>query len=327
MKDKAVKHLKDEKFKAKLFETPAAQMVEIYSRRLKNGVRAPLTLGDIWGAVRNCHYLAETGCVFDDERQTVTVNGVPGIRDGHVLTSSRATWGDGNRERVGFLTYGDPDFELLLNHMASWVDHASVRIVRGVRPGTDAPLISISVPAADGGTRCLQDWRDVAPLHGEAEADPAPAPARVTDFEANRRVLGNHKKAWDNHRRSVAAILMAELAGRLAEKPAEIRKALRDIKCRRAVRLPDKASECTVADGPLGETAIGAGGGYIVRIPRSGHRVLAAAMGRLILKKGKQDLSVDTVVRKLRVAGSLDYPPPWGADLIAAGSQRPPTAS
>jgi hypothetical protein len=300
LEEKATRRLMEFKRSAELVEIPAGRLVDIYARRLKKGACAPLTLDDIWSAVRDCTYLEALGCTFDDNLQTVTVQGIPGIVDGRVLTARRETW-TRQSETLGFLSYGDADFDVLLVHLASWTDTNLVHVARGTRPGTTAPLVAISVSTQQG-QKALLTWSDLVNEIGQNEGN-----GGSTELALNQRVIGNHVRANADHLRSVGIILRADLMGRMSEKPSEVRKNLRGIRMQRSVNLPDKAAQSFAATGVIGDVPTGSGGGYVVKVSRSGHRVLAAAMGRLDTGKGKEG-SVGAVAEKLERDGVLDYP-------------------
>ncbi|WP_449244568.1 helicase-related protein [Desulfobacca acetoxidans] len=117
--------LAKERIKAR--EMPAEDLYQIYSRlrQANDASKAPVTLETIWEVLSRSLYLQDLGCQIwaEVEKKTIILHNIPGIPDGTALTASRDTYEYGieQLERpLHFATYGDPVFDTLLNHMATF---------------------------------------------------------------------------------------------------------------------------------------------------------------------------------------------------------------
>jgi hypothetical protein len=119
-----------------LFETYASQTL-------------PVSLDDIWETLTTSDYLTSLGCKVEafSHGEAIDLVGIPGVVDGTLITTSRALVehgleGDESRE-LRFATYGDPVFEMLLNHMTTglkavsqaWENRQPIAMVGGAEVG------------------------------------------------------------------------------------------------------------------------------------------------------------------------------------------------
>jgi Helicase conserved C-terminal domain len=297
LQQKALSRLDAASRRAELVEMSAEDLCYVYCKRMKNNICAPLQLSDIWSAVRSSDYLMDIGCTFDDDTQTVMLNGIPGIANGRHLTVSREGWED-RYGKVGFLSYGDTDFKILVDHMAMAAREGSYELDRSsIRPGTHAPLVSLKIATPEG-MHPVYTYSDLA-FPNESQA-----PAKTTDFMRNQEVVLKHREADDAHMTSIRYLLRAYLADKMEDKPQVVRKKLRNAGGARTLDLKNVGNQSFALIGVVGQDILGS---TRVKLPPSGNRILAAAMGRLNTGRSKE-VSMQGVYDKLRNEKALDYP-------------------
>lgn len=182
---RAKQHAESIKERQRLTEFSAEEQKVAYENleAVEASTRPPATLDDIWNALTESPYLKALGCGIEsfqhgDAFRLADVPGVPGKR---LLTISRELFehglGQDDHRKLHFATYGDPVFDLLLDHMVrtlnvvqtAWLEHTPLGSIRvGERVFT-------SVPA-------LLDFRpDEGELHLELVARPHVVRPAITD--------------------------------------------------------------------------------------------------------------------------------------------------
>jgi hypothetical protein len=167
-------------------ETPAPELYESY-RRLEeaDACRAPVDLDAVWHTLSDSDYLRALGCapLPNADSQAVQLRNVAGIVDGTVLTVSRRAYEEGIAALDGtlrFATYGEPAFEALLDHMATFPLPACIRRLRSVSADAGIETVAYAVACRSrSGTpeiRLVTAWSDTADLRIDEKA-------RLTDAD------------------------------------------------------------------------------------------------------------------------------------------------
>jgi hypothetical protein len=156
-------------------EIPPEDLYETYVRLAQGSAdeAPPIDLDAIWEALSTSVYLRDLGCTVhpDPAMRCIVLNNVPGILDGKALTVWRKGYDEGIpglEGTPGFATYGDPTFEALLAHLASFDLPGCMRRLDAEVAGTDARLVGYAVRDSAGNgedpVRFVRSWRDLARL-------------------------------------------------------------------------------------------------------------------------------------------------------------------
>jgi hypothetical protein len=165
-------------------EIPPEDLYETYLRLSQGSAdeAPPIDLKAIWDALSTSVYLRDLGCTVlpDLAMRCMVLNNVPGIPDGKALTVSRKGYDEGIpglEGAPGFATYGDPTFETLMTHLATFELPCCMRRLDLEIPGSNARLVGYAVAdsgfGSQGPVRLVRRWRDLTGL--------VPDEARVVD--------------------------------------------------------------------------------------------------------------------------------------------------
>ncbi len=177
-------------------EIPPEDLYEIYMRISRNVERqpAPVNLPAIWETLSSSQYLKDLGCtvVHRGGKQLLKLSGIDGVPDGAVLTVSRKLFDEGiseNGNKVHFASYGDPYFDVLLEHLNSFEPPGCVCRISVPVPGLDGvEVVGYAVACrGDGGARevrLIRSWRDLKGLSLSEEE-----PLTEAEVEPMRRKL------------------------------------------------------------------------------------------------------------------------------------------
>lgn len=158
-------------------EINPAELYQIYRRRAQSedGWPAPVNLASIWEALSGSAYLRSLGCSVSQKegREIFTVSGVDGVPEGTVLTVSRDLLEKGlvdSQNPVHFASYGDPQFNALVEKVTKFDLPACVRRVVVPVPGIDRVIMVgyAAVELTDGGVRkvrFIRCWDDLENLN------------------------------------------------------------------------------------------------------------------------------------------------------------------
>jgi len=142
---RAEQHAKKIQERQSLTEYPAKDQRNAYEALFREHSKRvlPVTLDDIWETLTTSEYLKKLGCTTEalSEGEAFALFGIPGVIDGTLLTTSRSLiehgLGADDPRDLRFATYGDPVFELLLDHMTTglpevrdaWMNRTPVAVI------------------------------------------------------------------------------------------------------------------------------------------------------------------------------------------------------
>lgn len=124
---RAEQHARKIQERQSLTQYKAAEQREAYEKMFDTHAKRtlPVTLCDIWDSLVTSEYLNELGCTIEAfaEGEAFSLKGIPGVPDETLLTTSRALiergLNEGDIRDLRFATYGDPVFEMLLDHLTT----------------------------------------------------------------------------------------------------------------------------------------------------------------------------------------------------------------
>jgi len=137
-------------------EIPPKELYGIYQRlsEQRPEERPPVDPDAIWHALSSSTYLRDLGCTIhpDAGARCIVLNNIPGLPDGTALTASRRSYEEGIPQLEGllhFATYGDPAFDALMEHLASFELPGCIR--RLVAEDEDLGAVMVGYAAAGSG--------------------------------------------------------------------------------------------------------------------------------------------------------------------------------
>jgi hypothetical protein len=155
-------------------EIPADELYAIYVRLLERtgNFPPPVDLESIWQTLSGSLYLRALGCtLLPDPAQRMVMRGIPGVPDGVTLTVSREVYEQGNSalsSETHFATYGDPRFETILNHLASFPLPPCMQrlVVKAAQEDPELIGYAVATVGSDGvrATRLVTTWHELANL-------------------------------------------------------------------------------------------------------------------------------------------------------------------
>jgi hypothetical protein len=151
-------------------EMPPQDLYSTYLRleQQKGHTQLPVDLDMLWETLAQSAYLRVLGCraLSDVEQRLMLLAGIPDVPDGTAVTASRITFEAGVPALAGrlhFATYGNPVFDAILAHLATFDLPACIRRLEIDVPALPGKVIAYAVAHAgqDGTIAC----RLVTALH------------------------------------------------------------------------------------------------------------------------------------------------------------------
>jgi superfamily II DNA or RNA helicase len=144
-------------------EMPPQDLYSTYLRleQERGHTRLPVDLDTLWETLAQSAYLRALGCrvLPDVEQRIMLLAGIPGVPDGTAVTTSRTTLEVGVPALAGrlhFATYGDPVFDAILAHLATFDLPECIRRLEVSVPDLPVTVIAYAVAHAgqDGTIAC-----------------------------------------------------------------------------------------------------------------------------------------------------------------------------
>lgn len=157
---------------SELMETPPKDLYDIYERMESSFVKKeiPLQLVDLWGALSHSTYLKQFGLeTLPDNGDTIRLKRLPDSAGQPVFTISRDTYENGieGQPHINFFSYGDPQFDRLIQHITDFELPSCVRRVSIKVPEICDDYVAYAVVCRNSdGERVLQIVRGVSALKG-----------------------------------------------------------------------------------------------------------------------------------------------------------------
>jgi superfamily II DNA or RNA helicase len=317
-------------------EINPAELYHIYRRRAQSDDDwpAPVNLASIWEALSSSTYLRGLGCsVSQKEGQDIfTVSGIDGVPEGTVLTISRDLLEKGlvdTQNPIHFASYGDPQFNSLVDDVTKFDLPACVRRIVLPVPGMDGVSMVgyAAVELVNGdmrSVRFIRCWDDLENLNLAEEETLADEEVAVFKQELEQRARQEFQPylaAEHIERENVKAALAQELLSllvihsflrgkaRFAGKKALFGPLMGEIEALFEEREPIIADDLpaevlrTVADDLLFDLQIPKlGDKFHLRTPRVLGRAAMDAGRRIAdsMKVGKSELSVTAMLARLK---------------------------
>ena len=152
------------------------ELYEIYMRMAREDNRrfAPVNLHSIWEVMSSSTYLQNLGCYLSEKngQQILTIHGIEGVLDGTVFTVSRELYEKGLddvKNIVNFASYGDVQFDALLEHMTAFDLPSCVQQIAVPIPGMDNAIMVGYAAVEWAGenvrrVRFIKSWNDLKDL-------------------------------------------------------------------------------------------------------------------------------------------------------------------
>jgi hypothetical protein len=149
LEQRATERAKLARHRTASMEMPPQDLYSTYLRleQQRGHTQLPVDLDTLWETLTQSTYLRALGCrvLPDIEQRIMLLAGIPGVPDGTAVTTSRTTLEVSVPALAGwphFATYGDPVFDALLAHLATFDLPECIR-----RLEVDVPDLSIKVVA------------------------------------------------------------------------------------------------------------------------------------------------------------------------------------
>ncbi len=180
--ERCLKRIADEKEHRARLEMPPEELYDMYDRVGKaTRDEVPVKLEDIWHTLQYSQYLRRLGCktVETDRGDYIVVRHVPGIPHGTRITASRQLYEEGLSDggpRFHFATYGDPVFDMLMEHMRQFEFPGCIRRI-SVAPAAidDVQVVGYVVNCSDAAgmvsSRLITSWEQLQGLTLDLESE------------------------------------------------------------------------------------------------------------------------------------------------------------
>lgn len=111
---------------------------------------APVTLSMIWETLYGSKYFQNIGCTIlpFGNKQILSIKHIEGIQDGTIITASKDIYESGIKgisSKIYFATYGDPVFDILLNHIDAFGLPACIKRIEIAKSDATIPLVGYVV--------------------------------------------------------------------------------------------------------------------------------------------------------------------------------------
>jgi len=137
-------------------EMPPQDLYSTYLRleQQRGHTRLPVDLDTLWDTLAHSAYLRALGCrvLPDVEQRIMLLARIPNVPDGTVVTTSRTTFEVGVPElegRLHFATYGNPVFDALLAHLATFDLPECIRRLEADVPDLPVKVVGYAVAHGD----------------------------------------------------------------------------------------------------------------------------------------------------------------------------------
>jgi hypothetical protein len=180
-------------------EMPPEELYDMYDRVGKaTRDEVPVRLDDIWHTLQSSQYLRRLGCktVETDRGDYIVVRHVPGIPHGTRITASRQLYEEGLSDggpRFHFATYGDPVFDMLMQHMREFEFPSCIRRI-SVAPAAvdDVQVVGYVANCRDAAgmvsSRLITSWEQLQGLTLDLESEVTDCSERACRSQLQRIV-------------------------------------------------------------------------------------------------------------------------------------------
>ncbi|MGE5593993.1 MAG: helicase-related protein [Betaproteobacteria bacterium] len=317
-------------------DMPPRALYETYMRMEQSGRQQdpPVNLPAIWDTLSASKYLRALGCTVLPEPKgpVLRLFGINGVPDGTVLTTSREVYEEGLGEiegRIHFASYGDPFFEAILAQVEKFELPGCVRRISVPVPGMEGlEMVGYAVACIGPGgvreARLVRAWKDLEGLQLAEDAlltEDEVEPLRHELFRIAREEFQQYPAAGRIERENVRAAHaqemldllvirdLLEIKARPAGEGALFWPVLREVAAlfedRNQILISGLQADdlrLIARDVPFDCPIPHVGDRIHLQAPRILGRVAVDAACRLAysLKVGKQDLTLETMLARLR---------------------------